>query len=65
MTAQAITSLLEWARKHSAKEQKAFAKFYAQKVETFKYDESCGGNPQGTVNMTVLERMLQVFEGQQ
>lgn len=62
MTTQALASLLDWATKSKRVKQKEFISFYKEKNEAYRFDESCGANGSGLLNMTMIERMIKDFE---
>ena len=62
ITGQAVSLLLEWASKNKRSTQKDFATFLQAKISAYAYDESCGADGSGTINMTMMQRMLESFE---
>lgn len=62
MNGQVINTLFDWASKNNRKTQREFASFWGKHIDAYRFDESCGADGSGRINMTMADRIIEEFQ---
>lgn len=64
MNGQALNTLFDWASKNNRKTQKEFVVFWSKYIDAYRFDESCGADGSGRINMTMVDRIIEFFQSE-